>query len=80
MGAGAAPEQVAAVLRERIYGAIACLSTLLVLVRHGEPDSTPWVAFVDVAVENEREDGHHRVDCGVADKEPVTVERDGLES
>jgi hypothetical protein len=46
----AAPEQVAAVLRERIYGAIACLSTLLVLVRHGEADSTPWVAFVDVAV------------------------------
>ena len=44
------PEQVAAVLRERIYGGIACLSTLLVLIRHTEADSTPWSAFVDVAV------------------------------
>ena len=33
------PEQVAAVLRERIYGGIACLSTLLVLVRP-EADTT----------------------------------------
>ena len=46
----AAPEQVAAVLRERIYGGIACLSTLLVLVRHGEADTTAWTAMVDVAV------------------------------
>jgi hypothetical protein len=44
------PEQIAAVLRERIYGGIACLSTLLVLVRHGEPDSTAWGAFLDVLI------------------------------
>lgn len=44
------PEHVAAVLRERIYGAIACLSTLLVLVGHLETVSTPWSAFADVAV------------------------------
>ncbi|SDZ26170.1 hypothetical protein SAMN05421504_111154 [Amycolatopsis xylanica] len=43
-----APEHIAAVLRERIYGGIACLSTLLVLVRPA--DSSPWVAVVDVAV------------------------------
>jgi hypothetical protein len=43
------PEQVAAVLRERIYGGIACLSTLLVLVRP-EADTTAWRVFVDVAV------------------------------
>jgi hypothetical protein len=44
------PEHVAAVLRERIYGGIACLSTLLVLVRHVETVTTPWGAFADVAV------------------------------
>jgi hypothetical protein len=44
------PEQVAAVLRERIYGGIACLSTLLVLVRNGEVDSTAWGAFLDVLI------------------------------
>lgn len=43
------PEQVAAVLRERIYGGIACLSTLLVLVRP-EAGTTAWSVFVDVAV------------------------------
>jgi hypothetical protein len=43
------PEQVAAVLRERIYGGIACLSTLLVLVRP-EADTTAWRVFVDVVV------------------------------
>ncbi|MFD8500645.1 hypothetical protein [Amycolatopsis sp. NPDC059657] len=45
-----APEHIAAVLRERIYGGIACLSTLLVLVRPADTDSSPWVAVVDVAV------------------------------
>lgn len=44
------PEHVAAVLRERIYGGIACLSTLLVLVRPADRDSSPWVAVVDVAI------------------------------
>jgi hypothetical protein len=46
----APPEQVAAVLRERIYGGIACLSTLLVLVRHAEDETTAWTAFADVAI------------------------------
>lgn len=32
--AEAAPENVAALLRERIYGGIACLSTLLLLLRY----------------------------------------------
>jgi hypothetical protein len=41
---------VAAVLRERIYGGIACLSTLLVLVRPASEDSSPWSAVIDVAV------------------------------
>lgn len=44
------PQYVAAVLRERIYGGIACLSTLLVLVRHLDGDTTAWTAFIDVAV------------------------------
>lgn len=44
------PEQVAAVLRERIYGGINCLSTLLVLVRHPDDGSTPWGTLLDVAV------------------------------
>jgi hypothetical protein len=36
----AAPEEVAALLRERIYGGIACLSTLLLLLRYaGEEPS-----------------------------------------
>lgn len=42
------PNRVAAVLRERIYGGIACLSTLLVLVRADEHE--PWLALLDVAV------------------------------
>ena len=44
------PDQVAAVLRERIYGGIACLSTLLVLVRYPQDGATPWSAVVDVVV------------------------------
>jgi hypothetical protein len=43
------PEQVAAVLRERIYGGIACLSTLLVLARP-EAEANAWRVFGDVAV------------------------------
>ena len=46
-----APERLAAVLRERIYGGITCLSTLLILVRHVGPDSAPSTAAVDVAVD-----------------------------
>jgi len=43
------PERVAAVLRERIYGGIACLSTLLVLLRPGT-EATGWQVFFDVVV------------------------------
>ena len=35
-----APDRTAPVLRERIYGAITCLSTLLILVRDGSSDFT----------------------------------------
>ena len=38
-------------LRERIYGAITCLSTLLILVRHDSPDITPSTAAIDLAVD-----------------------------
>ncbi|MGD9526137.1 hypothetical protein [Pseudonocardia sp.] len=44
------PEATAAVLRERIYGGIACLSTLLVLARHVEDVESAWTAFADVAI------------------------------
>jgi hypothetical protein len=50
IGPDAPPAQVAAVLRERIYGGIACLSTLLVLLGHGEADTGAWTAVLDVAV------------------------------
>lgn len=46
------PELVAEVLRERIYGTIACLSTLLVLVGHLDAETSAWAAFVNVAVTN----------------------------
>ena len=38
-------------LRERIYGAIACLSALLILVRHDSPDFTPSAGAIDLAVD-----------------------------
>ena len=38
------PERMAPVLRERIYGGITCLSTLLILVQHSDSDSTPSAA------------------------------------
>ncbi|SFT08524.1 hypothetical protein [Saccharopolyspora flava] len=47
-----APEQIASLLRERIYGGIACLSTLLVLLRHLDESPSAWSAFLDVAVTN----------------------------
>lgn len=43
------PDHVAAVLRERVYGGVACLSTVLVLARHPET-ATAWSAVADVAV------------------------------
>jgi hypothetical protein len=42
------PGRIAAVLRERIYGGIACLSTLLVLARADAHE--PWLPLLDVAV------------------------------
>ena len=44
------PEHVAAVLRERLYGAISCLSTLLVLSRDVTEAQGPWGPVTDVAV------------------------------
>ena len=45
-----APERTAPVLRERIYGAITCLSTLLILSRDSGSDITPSAAAIDLAV------------------------------
>jgi hypothetical protein len=44
------PEHLAALLRERVYGGISCLSTLLVLTNHLDEDTTPWLALLDVFV------------------------------
>ena len=44
------PARMAPVLRERIYGGITCLSTLLILVQHSDADSTSSAAAVNVAV------------------------------
>jgi hypothetical protein len=43
-------ERTAPVLRERIYGAITCLSTLLILVRHDSAAFTPSAAAIDLAI------------------------------
>ncbi|WP_370184514.1 hypothetical protein [Rhodococcus wratislaviensis] len=43
-------EQVVALLRERVYGAMTCLATLAVLVRYTAPDTSPWSRVLDVAV------------------------------
>ena len=48
--ADAAPEDVAALLRERIYGGIACLSTLLLLVRDPGEEPSAWPIVLDVVV------------------------------
>lgn len=45
-----APEDVAALLRERIYGDIACLSTLLVLTGALHEVEGAWSAVLDVVV------------------------------
>lgn len=46
----AAPEEVAALLRERIYGGIACLSTLLLLLRYPGEEPSAWPVVLDVVV------------------------------
>ena len=46
----AAPEDVAALLRERIYGGIACLSTLLLLLRYPGEEPSAWPVVLDVVV------------------------------
>jgi hypothetical protein len=44
-----APEDVASLLR-RIYGGIACLSTLLLLLRDPADESSAWSLVLDVVV------------------------------
>jgi hypothetical protein len=46
----AAPEEMAALLRERIYGGIACLSTLLLLLRYPGEEQSAWPVILDVVV------------------------------
>lgn len=47
----AAPtEHIVAMLRERLYGAISCLATLVVLTRYTEGDTSAWARVLDVAV------------------------------
>jgi hypothetical protein len=41
---------VAALLRERIYGGIACLTTLLLLLRYPSEEQSAWPVVLDVAV------------------------------
>lgn len=43
-------EHVVAMLRERLYGAISCLATLVVLTRYTEDDTNAWGRVLDVAV------------------------------
>ncbi|MDF3311924.1 hypothetical protein P3H15_43905 [Rhodococcus sp. T2V] len=43
-------EQVVALLRERVYGAMTCLATLAVLVRYTAPETSSWSRLLDVAV------------------------------
>lgn len=45
-----APEVVASLLRERIYGGIACLSTLLLLMRDPGDEPSAWPLVLDVVV------------------------------
>jgi hypothetical protein len=49
-GEAAAPEDVASLLRERIYGGIACLSTLLLLLRDPGDEASAWPLVLDVVV------------------------------
>ena len=43
-------EHVVALLRERVYGAMACLATLAVLIRYTAPETSAWARVLDVAV------------------------------
>jgi hypothetical protein len=43
-------DHVVAMLRERLYGAISCLATLVVLTRYTEGDTSAWSRMLDVAV------------------------------
>ncbi|CAN3126412.1 hypothetical protein ACNUDN_00845 [Mycobacterium sp. smrl_JER01] len=46
----AATGHVVAMLRERLYGAISCLATLVVLTRYTGDDTSGWARMLDVAV------------------------------
>ncbi|WP_396837142.1 hypothetical protein [Mycobacterium sp. ITM-2016-00317] len=37
-------------LRERLYGAISCLATLVVLTRYTEDDTNAWIRMLDVGL------------------------------
>lgn len=43
-------EHVVAMLRERLYGAISCLATLVVLTRYTEEDTSGWARMLDVGI------------------------------
>lgn len=43
-------EHVVAMLRERLYGAMSCLATLVVLTRYTGGDTDAWARTLDVAV------------------------------
>ncbi|MGZ8809484.1 MAG: hypothetical protein ACXWZ0_21410 [Mycobacterium sp.] len=43
-------EYVVTLLRERVYGAMACLATLAVLARYTAPETSAWARVLDVAV------------------------------
>ncbi|WNG87852.1 hypothetical protein C6A87_000735 [Mycobacterium sp. ITM-2016-00317] len=43
-------EHVVAMLRERLYGAISCLATLVVLTRYTEDDTNAWIRMLDVGL------------------------------
>ena len=45
-----APEDVASLLRERIYGGNTCLSTLLLLLRNPGDEPSAWPLVLDVVV------------------------------
>jgi hypothetical protein len=44
------PTELAALLRERVYGGITCLSTLLVLVTRLKEPLLPWEAVLDLVI------------------------------
>lgn len=48
--AEASTAHVVAMLRERLYGAISCLATLVVLTRYTGDDTSAWARVLDVAV------------------------------